>query len=287
MSAMATVWIIIAVVCGVIALVGYFAGVRKGAAWGQAVVVLFTLLAVAAIIARTAKVGTRIRVEPYASMRLIGEGLKGQLKDGAKVFIFREPMLPEEGMGGPMMPPPPPPEGGPGMPAMPSFEEMVKQNEAGWKKALEKGAGVSVQIVGSGPPASQYPGMFEFAGNAQEFSKTLDKYPDIDCWISLVGLPRNMTSGEWELEKVTTYQRAKAPIVAARVGLFYDPAKLRQWLQDGKLAAIVLMPEMGKPTEKVFTKANINELPTQAPNTGMPMPGMMPPGGQPAPAPAE
>jgi hypothetical protein len=92
---MATVWIFVAVVSGVIAIASYFAGVRQGKAWGQAAVVVFVILAVAGVFCRQLKIGSRgPRGERFKRMRLVGDGLKGKLQDGAKVFVFREAMLP-------------------------------------------------------------------------------------------------------------------------------------------------------------------------------------------------
>jgi len=268
---MSTVWIVLAVAFGVVALVSYFAGVRKGAAWGQGAVVLFTILAVACVFARTFKVGTGPRrFDAFKGARLVGEGLKGQLKDGARVVILRQAMLPGEGMFGPGMPPPPGVGGPPGMPGMPDMAKMVKEQEQGWQKALSAGAGVSVTIVASVPVAGEMamPGG-PFPGTAADFSKALEavmeKNPDIDCWISMIGLPRNMTSGEFELDKVSLYQKEKPPLAAADVNVYYDSAKLRQWIQEGKLACAVVMTALDKPIQKVITKANLNELPEKSP----------------------
>jgi len=297
---MSTVWIVLAVAFGVVALVSYFAGVRKGAAWGQGAVVLFTILAVACVFARTFKVGTGPgRVDVYKNARLIGQGLKGQLKDGARVVILRQAMLPGEGMFGPGMPPPPTAGGAggpPGVPGMPDMEKMVKDQEQGWQKALSSGAGVSVIVVASVPVAGEMamPGG-PFPGTAADFSKALEavmeKNPNVDCWISMIGLPRNMTSGEFELDKVSIYQKEKPPLAAVDVNVYYDPAKIRQWIQEGKLACAVVMPTLTKPEQKVITKANLNELPEKSPMPeGMgPMGPMGPaaPGTAPAEAPAE
>jgi len=275
---MGTAWIIVAVVSGVIAIASYFVGVRQGKAWGQVAVVVFVILAVGGVFCRQLKVGSRgPRGEPFKRMRLVGEGLEGKLPEGAKVFVFREAMLPDEGMPGMGPMPPPMPEGDPGMPSM---KDMVKQQEEGWQKKLSAAAGVNVVIVGSGPPATQYPGMsYDFPGTAAEFSAALDKYPDIDCWITLIGLPRNMQTGEWELEMVSTYERDKPPLVGAHVSSFFDPAQIRKLVQDGKLTAVVIMPSLQSPDQVTITKDNLDQLPAKAPmdSTMMAPPPMGPP----------
>ena len=110
----------------------------------------------------------------------------------------------------------------------------------------------------------------------------LENYPDIDCWVSLVGLPRNMSTGAWELEKVTTYQRPTPPVVAVDVGLGYDPAVIRQYIEGGQLTAAVIVPSMEKPVQKVITREKLADLPAQSP---APPEMMAPPGGMMPPTP--
>jgi len=261
---------IIAVVLGVLAVVVYFTGARPQKPWGTPLLVLCVIGAVVAVVLQQTGLGRlgRPRIEPYRNMRLLGEGLKDAgLKDGAKIVIIRHPVDAEMMFGFPG------PEGEvpPGMEDMPTVEESVAEMKKACKEQFEKGAGISVEIVGLERPSvpdEMMMGPPEMIGDAEAFSAVLRKYEGqgIDAVVSMVGLPRRLDRDmSWDLESVCIYNWGNQPMVAADLSMQYDPVKLREWFDKDMIHAVVLYPSTKVTERKVITKNNLDELPTESP----------------------
>ncbi len=276
---------ILAVILGVAAVVVYFKGAKPEKPWGAPLLALLVIGAVASVICREMEVGkpdpARLR---FQSARLVGQGLRDKISDGARVLIFRYPLPEEMEMpGGPSTPPPREaprgPEGMgnvPGEMRPPTIEEQVEEKKKQWEKAIEEGAGgIDIEIVGCEvpdmPPEEMMPP--EYPGDALAFSNVLEKYrdKDIDVWISFVGLPRKR-NGDWALSDVVGPDWSEPPLVAADLGLYYEPDVVRQWIQDGLLDVAAIHPTTKSPVMEVITDDNLDSLPAKRPIDKLPPP---------------
>jgi hypothetical protein len=151
---------------------------------------------------------------------------------------------------------------------------MLANMEADWKKALEQSIGKEITLVGTEAPdmgEEAYMAYPEYPGDARAFSAVLEKYrdQDIDAWISLMGVPTSK-QGQRELEKLALYDWEDPPLGAVSLSVYYDPANVRRWLEDGLLHAVALHPTAKSPEIKAYTRENLSELPSEAPYGGSP-----------------
>lgn len=225
------VWTIVPVLLGIAAVVVYFVGARPGKPWGVPLLVLLVLGCVAGLLADRLNIGRRIERARlrHRSQRLMGEGLKDDLSDGAKVLIFRRP-LPEEMEAGEVLP----------------DHEKVMEKKQRWKEAMEDGAGVTIDIVACVPPQPHgeltLGSLFTEPGDARAFSRVLEKHKDegIDAWISFIGAPRPVgVEGTRDLHNVTSYDWPNPPKVGIEMNSYYRPNLLREWFEDGLVDAVV------------------------------------------------
>jgi hypothetical protein len=157
----------------------------------------------------------------------------------------------------------------------PTPEERVEEKKKEWEKAIEKGAGVDIEIVGCEvpdmPPEQMMPP--EYPGDAAAFSRVLKKYKNknIDVWISFVGLPRKK-NGDWALSDVVGRNWADPPLVAADLGLYYSPDTIRQWIRDGLLDVAAIHPTTKSPEMVFITEKTLDSLPEKPPIKHLPPP---------------
>ena len=244
---------IIAVAAGVAAVVVYFTGARPQKTWGRPALMGCVAIAVVAVLGGRTQCSRGPGEQGVASGEirqeavLIGKALAGQLQEGARVLIIRAPY------GAEMTPTPDGarrPEGGP--------PSAARDLENAWKKGLKKGLGVSVEVVGSETSLS----FVTDAGHLDPavFSGILDKYqtPGLDAWVSLVGVP-GVAGGTSALSEVSSYQWKKPPLVAADLGLAYDPAVVQRYVESGLLQAALVRTSRETAEQKVITKENLSQ----------------------------
>lgn len=267
---------IIAVVLGVAAVIVYFKGARADKPWGTPLLVLLVIGAVVAVFAERLKLGQRMRRSGrrFQSAKLIGKGLQGKIEDGANVVIFRYPVASETMPEGEM---PMPPEAEGEMPDIPTVEEQVAEMKKNWEEAIESNAGVDINIIACEVPQTGQEMMMispEMPGDARAFSVVLEQYKDqgVDAWISFVGVPRSMRGG-WDLHNMSSLKWDKPPVAAAELGVYYDPALVKKWMQDGLLDVATIHPSTKSPDMEVITKDNLDALPAEPPVQMGPPPG--------------
>jgi len=217
---------------------------------------------------------------PYRNVRLLGEALKGKLPKDARALIFRAPGVLEMMPSGIMKPP-----GGPGTDFRKlletDFRKITQEEEAPMKAAFEKGAGVTIVLVANVAPQVGEGGYRAMGAGgsvpADGYNAVLKNYEGkLDAVVLTAGVPVS-EQFQWELGKLSCYNWSKKPLVVADVGVFYDPALLKQWISTRLLEGVVLLAAPTEPEEpakiKLITKANLGEMPARAP---MQMPTMMP-----------
>jgi hypothetical protein len=204
---------LIVILFGAGAVICYWLGVRRGKAWAAPVVVICVLAAVATLAVTKTSAGRKLLHGPpkrelpgAAEARLVGQGLKGKLPEGARIVIFQASadIKPQEA------------------------EQLREQ----CKSALEQGAGASFNVLAW----VTLPG--GMGGMAEHFSGPLQAHPDLDGWVSLAGLPVD------GIERM--YGEGQHPLPAgAYVSGSYDSAKLRRWIEGGLLQAAVIKTKAG------------------------------------------
>jgi len=254
---------VVAVLAGVGAVAAYIKGARPQKQWGKPALAACVGVAVLALLARQAGCDRRVgkpdipREAASAVMQLIGKALEGKLGEGARVVVIRAPY------GGETLAATQ--EAGADSSSDPAAQ-VAEKLQRQWQKGLEEGLGVSVQIVGSETSRAFMAG--PHAMSAATFSELLDGYRDknIDAWVSLVGIPGALAGGS-DLEQVSSFGWQKRPLVAADVGLSYDPKALRRYIEDGLLEAALVRVSRDSAEMRVITKRNLGDLPI-----GPPMP---------------
>jgi len=242
---------------GLAAVAAYQWGVKRHKLWGAPATGLCALLAIVLTVVghshgRPATGQQRQESQPVYA---VGKALRGKLRNGAEVFILRQPLTCETARY--QVPPPP------GLAEMERLERReLRQREREFQEALSEAVGVRVKLVGSAFPVRSGEASGQMLSDAKAFSEILDKHPNISAWISLMGMP-TCADGRWELDQVSTFERAKPPLVAVDVmgppeGL--AAAHLRKWIESGLLEAIVYTPPGLNAEPKVITKQNVNEL---------------------------
>jgi hypothetical protein len=216
-------------------------------------------------------------------VQLLGQAVKGKISAGAKVLMFRAPG-PMEMMPPGMQAPPGGPGGPGGAPGM-DFKKMMEEQDATMKAAFEKGAGVTIDLVGNlAPQMGEGGGMYMpmgpggGGGPADGYNAVLLKYEgQLDAVVLTSGVPMTM-QGQWDLVNLSCYKWSKKPLVVADVTVMYEPAVLKEWITNGLLTGVVLLPKPEKPDMpakiKLITSANLAEMPAESP---VPIQQMMPP----------
>ena len=179
------------------------------------------------------------------AMEMIGEGLSEELQGTPRILLLRDSMPVEiqKVMDVDVDEP----------------EEVLEVRKNRLKRALEKGVGANVEIVGFKPVglSEEYrEGPFRGA----QYKKTIDKYRDegIDVVISTVGLPLGRQDRYADAEDLALHDI----LFYADIPGTYDSEKLRAYIADGEIDGVSIMPAPRKSPERVFiTRENLNELP--------------------------
>lgn len=213
---------VIAAVLGVLAVVVYFAGVRSGKAWGTPLLVLLILGAVVVTILPLTSLRQRAQLRDWEKAHvtrletigeMLGQELASELSPGAKVLIIGT------------------------------------ASDSEVKRGLERGAGFEVSIVdsviltaGEREPGYNMPSA-RIPHTAASFNATIHPYEndDLDLIISTIGMPAyDEAAPAYELERLSCFDWAKAPMFATDVGGRFNADMLREYIRQGLLSAVLI-----------------------------------------------
>ncbi len=209
----------------VLALVAYFGGVRTGAGWGVALLVL-CVLGLVGIVAQRFVTGRgavaggmgskdeKVRMQQMAT--LIGEGLKDHVGPGSRILFC--------------------------IPVAATMDYWILVMEQEWKKGLSTGLGdTSWETAGYCGIA---PGLSRGTITADDLRQALAQTDAVDAIVSFAGLPK-------ELHQMSIFQAADRPKVGAYFDVDVDLALIGNWLEMDIVQAAVVMQDGRMP---LYTK---------------------------------
>ena len=258
------------VVLAVAALVVYVKGVRYDKSWATPVMTLLVLGAVVAVILpRTPQWRRRQmarRMGPsYESVEYLAEKLAPQLSDGARVLVLRDlveaemmELEDEEYFNDDY--------------SVPTVEESVSEISEGIARAFRRGAGFDIEIVANVPPKLDAYDYDDYYILIEEptvgaLDDAIAPYEDdLDLIISMINLPGQPYDGIYELEYLAFYDWANVPLFAWDAGRIEDSEVIRNYIEDGLLAAVAFRHPDREIGLMAVSQDNLGELPEVSPH---------------------
>ncbi len=256
---------LIAVICGVLALIVYMKAVRYDKDWGTPVMTLLVLASIVSVILPYTGIKQRRQMKQWERMQhmhlaLLGEKLAPQLSDGANVLLLtidEEDMYTEEDLEM---------AEGEYREEMESYMESREERRREMVENFETGAGIRINLLIEG--SDDY---YDDYTDAKFFNEMIAPYRDenIDLIISEFGLPSYSEYDEdthfdktfYELEYLICFEWDDRPLFAADIGRQYDAEKIKSYFEDDYLDAVVFFDPDDRWEKLVVGPDNLDELP--------------------------